>query len=363
MLRLDPEVVDALVRAAASESSARGGARALTAQDVARRAIEAYLRGPAAGPEGEGEGTAACPAGPPVGPGRGPRRDATADGVPDRPPRGDPVEKAMLYWQGGKWLLGEWIASWFPAHDVYVEPFGGAASVLLRKEPCRSEVYNDLDTEVVNLVRVLRSDAMLDDLSWGLRLTKYAREEFEEAYGSGRFPNLIEASRRLVVRSFMGQGNSGAMRPKKAGFRAMTDATWARWCGYPDRLPGIAARLRGVEVENGEAIPLMLRRDGPGTLFYVDPPYLRETRRDYRYYGHEMTTEQHVELLRTLRRLDGMVVLSGYPSALYDGLLAGWSRRETTTHTFGGRERVECVWLNPACARRLAARGSPMTAA
>jgi DNA adenine methylase len=76
-----------------------------------------------------------------------------------------------------------------------------------------------------------------------------------------------------------------------------------------------------------------------------------------------MTTEQHVELPQALRRIDGMVVMSGYPSALYDGLLTGWSRRETTAYTCGGRERVECVWLNPACARRLAARDSPVSAA
>lgn len=362
MLRLDPAVVDALVRAAAAESS-EGGTRTLSAQDVARRAIEAYLRGSAAGPKGGGAGTAAHSADSPVEPALGSRGDATADSTPDQPLRGGPVTKPLLYWPGGKWRLGKWIASWFPAHDVYVEPFGGAASVLLQKEPCRSEVYNDLDWEVVGLIRVLLSDAMLDDLSWGLRLTKYAPEEFEDAYHGGRFPNAVEASRRLVVRSLMGEGNSGAMGPKKAGFRAMTDATWAHWCKYPNRLPEIAARLRGVEIENGQAIPLMLRRDGPDTLFYVDPPYLQETRRDDRYYRHEMTAEQHVELLGILRELDGMVVLSGYPSALYDGLLAGWARRETTARTFGGRERVECVWLNPACARRLAARGSPVTAA
>ena len=358
MLRLAPETVDALVRTAALESAACGGARVLTAQDVARRAIDSYLSGAGRRSEGEGGAGADSPAaGSASGKVRGPPQGAGANDAASPSWRGDPVKGALLYWPGGKWRLGKWIASWFPAHDVYVEPFGGAASVMLRKEPSRSEVYNDLDKDLVALFLVLQSAVMVDDLFWSLLITKYEQDEFEEAYRSFRFFNSIETARRLVVRSLMGQGNSGAMMRKKAGFRPMTDATSARWYKHPERLASISARLRGVEVENDEAIPLMLRRDGADTLFYVDPPYLQETRSDDRYYRHEMTAEQHVELLHALRQLEGMVVLSGYRSELYDKLLTGWTRHERTTHTHGGRERVECVWLNPTCAHRTTNEG------
>lgn len=59
-------------------------------------------------------------------------------------------------------------------------------------------------------------------------------------------------------------------------------------------------------------------------LIYADPPYLPETRTSRNRYRYEYTTDDHRALIATLRRVPASVMISGYPSALYDDLLHDW---------------------------------------
>jgi DNA adenine methylase len=281
------------------------------------------------------------------------------------------VRRPALRWHGGKWRLAPWILGFFPAHRVYVEPFGGAASVLLRKPRSYAEIYNDLDEEVVNLFRVLRDPGQGPRLVEALRLTPFARAEFVQCYAPTDEP--VERARRLVGLSFMGFGSNAHalggtdLRGRTTGFRAGSNRSGTTpahdWRNYPDALLSLIDRLRGVVIEQRDAMAVMAANDGPDVLHYVDPPYLAETRSPanrydlkYRMYRHELSTaEQHAALLEFLRGLRGMVVLSGYPSGLYDGALFDWERHQVETFADGARPRTECVWLNPACC---AARGS-----
>lgn len=257
--------------------------------------------------------------------------------------------RPVLRWHGGKWLLAPWILSHFPAHQVYVEPFGGAASVLMRKERSHAEVYNDLDQSVVGLFRVLRSDRA-SELVEALRLTPFARDEFAEAYQECADP--VEAARRLIIRSFMGFGSNG--HNKLTGFRANSNRSGTTpahdWVNYPDSLKMVVDRLQGVTVENKDAQAIMAQHDGPQTLHYVDPPYVFDTRDGGTDYAHELSDEDHASLLQFLRDLQGMVVLSGYPAPLYDEALSDWTRVERKALADGARERTEVLWINPAAA-------------
>lgn len=267
-----------------------------------------------------------------------------------------PITRPALRWHSGKFILAPWIVSHFPRHRTYVEPFGGAASVLLRKPRSYAEVYNDLDVEVVNLFRVLRTPGLASQLVEAVRLTPFAREEFVGAYDMAADP--VERARRMIVRSFMGFGSSGHNAARRTGFRAKSNNSGTPpagdWTNYPDALAVIVARFAGVVVENRPALEVMAQQDSADTLHYVDPPYLPETRDAGGDYAHELTVEDHLELLAFLRTLKGMVVLSGYPSALYDAALEGWTRIERKALADGARERTEVLWINeaaaPACA-------------
>lgn len=271
--------------------------------------------------------------------------------------------RPLLRWHGGKWRLAPWIIAHLPPHRCYVEPFGGAASVLLRKPRSYAEVYNDLDGTLVEIFRVLRDPAQADRLIRELELTPFAREEFVLAYEGSADP--VERVRNTMIRSFMGFGSDGASGVFRTGFRANSNrsgTTPARdWTNYTPALRVICERIRptdgspgGVTVENRDAVEVMRAHDGPQTVHYVDPPYLPETRSAgnrrrgaaYHAYVHDMTTEDHPRLLAALRELRGMVVLSGYPSALYDRELEGWHRIDRAAHADGGRDRVEVLWIN-----------------
>lgn len=264
------------------------------------------------------------------------------------------LKRPLLRYHGGKWRLAPWVISYFPPHRVYVEPFGGAASVLLRKKRSYAEVYNDLDDDVVNLFRVLRSPKAAD-LVEQLRLTPFSRTEFMGSYEAPL--DDVDKARRLVVRSYMGFGSDGHNGDAPTGFRPTSNRSGTTpahdWMNYPAALEGIIARLAGVVVENRPAVAVMAHQDSPDTLHYVDPPYLHETRStarnsSKRNYRHEMDREDHMELLDFLTTLEGMVVLSGYPHPLYDAALRGWRKVERAAMADGARPRVEALWLNPA---------------
>lgn len=263
-----------------------------------------------------------------------------------------PVTRPIIRYHGGKAKLAPWIISHLPSHRIYVEPFGGAASVLLMKPRTYAEVYNEMDGEIVNLFQVARDRG--EELLQKLRLTPFSRDEFVLAYESCECS--LERARRTVVRAYMGFG-SAASSGRATGFRANSNRSGTTpshdWMNYPSALEAVIERLQGVVIENRDAVDAILAHDSLQTLHYVDPPYVESSRKSFGAYKHEMTDQQHIRLARALNEVQGMVVLSGYPSSLYDELFAGWHVIERQAFADGARERVEALWLNDAARNRL----------
>lgn len=259
------------------------------------------------------------------------------------------LKRPILRYHGGKFLLAEWIISHFPRHKVYVEPFGGAASVLLQKPRSYAEIYNDLDSEIVNLFVVVREHG--NQLANKLLLTPFSRDEFLNSYTPT--DDKIEQARRTVIRSFMGFGSATASG-RKSGFRANSNRSGSTpahdWNNYPKALQLIVDRLKGVVIENKDAKEVMISHDGNETLHYVDPPYVLNTRHKgakTKCYNFEMSDAEHLDLLSFLKELNGYVVVSGYDNEIYNDELRGWRKESRKAYGDGAVERKEVLWLSP----------------
>lgn len=83
-----------------------------------------------------------------------------------------------LTYVGGKSKLSAEIISLIPDHKIYCEVFAGAGWVFFRKDPSKSEVLNDLDSDLISFYRVLQNhlEEFLKQFKWLLQ----SREQFED---------------------------------------------------------------------------------------------------------------------------------------------------------------------------------------
>lgn len=263
-----------------------------------------------------------------------------------------PMRPPIPYF-GGKMTIGPAIAALLPPHGHYVEPYCGSLAVLMAKRPSDHETVNDLDRRIITFWRVLRDRPA--DLARVCALTPHSRVEHAEAEPLEAHDGEVELARQVFVR--LTQGRSGQLR--RTGWRnyinpAGSSASMPDYlAGYVDRIAPAAERLQHVSLEALPALEIVAKFGAqPDVLLYVDPPYLGSTRtRSRDDYEHEMRGEQdHRDLAAALRAARAAVVISGYPSDLYDlELYAGWDR-----HTFaagtgqgdGWGNRTEVIWSN-----------------
>lgn len=276
---------------------------------------------------------------------------------------------ACIKWHGGKSYLAERIIALMPprckkpnapaSNDPgwlhYVEPyFGGGAALLANDPEGISEVVNDKNGELMNFWRTLQDPASFELMRRRLEATPFSHPEFVRAGTSSQDP--VERACAFFVRCR--QSHSGRMQNftgiTKTRTRRQMNNEVSAWLTCVEGLPEVHARLKRVLILNDEALNVIRQQDGPRTLFYLDPPYLHETRASTTEYGaHEMTEDQHRQLLEVLAGIEGRFLLSGYRSALYERYekAHGWARHEfqIANHSSGAKAKptmVECVWTN-----------------
>jgi DNA adenine methylase len=258
---------------------------------------------------------------------------------------------------GGKYYTARRIVSLFPNHQTYVEGYAGGLNALLNKWRTTLEVAGDKNGPLIEFYKILVDRPK--ELISRLRSIAYTRENFEWACRASADSDPVESAVRFLVRNRFSRDGLGEDFAWSERLRGKT-----RPCGpkpgdenawemlVEEHLHRIADRLQGVQFYHTEALDLIKRFDGPDTLFYLDPPYLPETRTALRTYAHEMSKADHERLLDTIVTIQGIVVLSGYPSKLYDDALRGWERFEFEMPNHSGQtkvktRRVEVVWVNP----------------
>jgi DNA adenine methylase len=259
--------------------------------------------------------------------------------------------RTVIAYYGSKNGIADELVALMPPHRGYVEPFAGSLAVLMAKPPAIFECVNDLDQDLMTFWRVLREQP--DELERVCALTPHSRAEYAACWPIPPGTPDLERARRVWVKLSQGRGahllESGWRYHEITRGRGSGMPTTLR--GYVGRFAAAADRLRGVSLEAIDALELIQKygRDSE-TLIYLDPPYLLSTRarKGYKHEFHQ--PPDHRALAEVAGDCKAMVMLSGYPSPLYDELYADWDRHEIAWQTNQGdsanRARTEVIWAN-----------------
>lgn len=236
------------------------------------------------------------------------------------------ISHPLLRTYSNKFKISDWVLSHFPKHKIYVEPFGGCASILLNKLPSDIEVYNDSNTDVVNLFNILRDQERTQQLVHALHHTPFSKTEYNAAFRNTA--NSIEKARRLLVRTQLELFNDD-----KQPLALNIPHILSSWNEQPYILKYASERLKNTIIENRDALEIIDLYDSPETLFFIDAPLNR-------------SEFNHIEeaLISKVISIQGKVILCGWNNALYQHSLIGWQKK---SHVQPGRTKPECLWICP----------------
>ena len=264
-----------------------------------------------------------------------------------------------IIWYGGKAKMAKKIINIMPFHKTYVEVFGGAGHVLFSKKRSQMEVYNDIHEGLYALFNVIRDKEKAEKLRELLELTPYSKNEFEYCKDWENEENEVEKARKFFVlcnQSFSGTVHSWKFSVRPKGDMPQTVKSYLS--KIHESLPFAIKRLQGVQIDNVSFEKVIERYDSKDTLFYLDPPYVHDTRSESATdtYDFEMDNEMHKNLVEVLLNLKGKAIVSGYDHSIYDSISEGkwkkiplgkFSKGASKVESGEKREKgEEMLWIN-----------------
>ena len=256
--------------------------------------------------------------------------------------------KPPFKYYGGKFYLAGWIVSHIPSHHIYIEPFGGAASVLLNKPRSQKEIYNDLNPDISNLMRYIRDEHnRLVNTLRTIRCEETVYYEWKNKICTDPFDSAV---RSFVLHRMSRGGTATTFSKSNRVYRGLPENV-AAWETGVNNLLVISNRLQGVEIRNENGLDLIHEFDSPDAVFYLDPPYVASSRKNKAVYKMEMDDSNHQNLADLCKKSASRILLSGYNSDLYTKLFPDWTCEKKTGYLHGGHSqkkqlRDELLWKN-----------------
>lgn len=278
--------------------------------------------------------------------------------IPRRPKA---IARPALNYFGSKFTLRKWIQSHFPAHQDYLEPYGGGANCFLNKVLAPRETYNEINPTTFNYFRQLIDRP--EELIAAIAATPATPEAYQVATKKDGVDSLELARRTFVegLMSFRGAGGrwtSGCITEKYREERYPSGYITAHHL-WPCR-----DRLKDVRLTSVPALDAIASASD-GCLIYADPCYVHSVRagKDNRHnpetsksraqYEFEMEDADHIELAKALCDHNGPVVVSGYPSDLYTEIFPAWQCVTKETHDISRNPKTEALWVNAIALEQL----------
>lgn len=268
--------------------------------------------------------------------------------------------KSPINWYGGKFYMKNAICEIINRANTktLVDGFGGSGIISLN---CTNDIiiYNDIHQCLYLLFKLLRDENTRDKLIEQIQLTPYSRDEFMDCKKTWKTEvDEIEKVRKFytsIMQSVGATGEGGWCYAKSNSRRGMSQAV-SRWLGnVDDNMVNVIEKLRTMQIENLDVLELIKKYDKEDICFYLDPPYITETRKAKEVYDYEMTEKQHEELVDALLNTKGKVILSGYDHIIYNKLeengwnkifLGDFSKRSQRANDGQLEKGQEFLWIN-----------------